>query len=246
MNTQHSVANKILAIAFIGAASLVAPNTSHAAFTPVPVLSGPVGMPLSGPVGGIFTLLASSEVAFSDPNFPGVMPGLFRTVVLDNGLGGLDFYYQVVNQSVDTFDDIYRVEIAGYGTGQFTVDAAFSATLPVANPFSGSITPSVGQTSVYSADRVLNLPQFTDPVNFDFDATAGGPDEVQEGETSNWLVVRTNQTAFTPSYAGINGGSFALASTFAPIPEPSTVLFGLAMFGMCVGGRFRNKLAAKS
>jgi hypothetical protein len=123
-------------------------------------------------------------------------------------------------------------------------------------------------SAVYSADRdvALDTPDFfgggaafdfdpTQLFNLDVDlinfpagnGTTTAPQNIDSGERSNWLVLRTNYSAFNVVDSAVQtaGGGTGLASTFAPIPEPSTVLFGLAMFGVCAGGRLRKSRGAQ-
>src|SRR5436190_2085788 len=98
MNTP--IRTKILASALIGAASLLAASTTNAALMPLPfgtTEAAGVGQPLTtiSPSG---TYVAHLQSAFQDPNFPGVAPGLLRSLVVNTGTG-YECYYQVVNLS---------------------------------------------------------------------------------------------------------------------------------------------------
>ena len=86
----------------------------------------------------------------------------------------------------------------------------------------------------------------TGSVGFDFPPQpplpfVGDPNDLNAAENGKFFVVRTNSTTWAKIGSTISGGFTGLdVSTFAPIPEPSSVLFGLAMFGVTVVGRSRR------
>lgn len=255
--------------AMAGVTAALGAATSNAAFVNVPDntpesadLSVPISTGLTGSV------IASQEQSWSQTLQQGIFQGTLRSMVVDTG-AGYDFYYQVLNTSTGGLNagmDLFRIAIPGYsltdplnpvdatyrtdGIASLTLDAL--ATTWVAT----GVSNNAGGGQVFSVDRdtALDTPDFFGGgAAFDFDAAQffntavpGGPtdapDNIEAGERSNWLVLRTNYAAFNfVQSAQISGGnSTGFASTFAPIPEPSTVLFGLAMIGVCAGGRVRK------
>lgn len=271
MKTPQLLTAKILNSAF-GVASLFVVSAAQAAFVSVaPNTPESPGLPLgAGTTGLSGTVLASSANNFAGSISGNTLFGTLRSMVVDTG-SGYDFYYQVINTSTTGLnggDDIFRLAIPGYGQGAFTVDATYRTDglagitgAPVA--FTSTFTPNKGGAgSVFSADRdpALNTPDFNGGgAAFYFDSSQffnlnvpGGPttapSNIDAGENSNWLVLRTNYNEYT--LTGVvsvlsAGGGTAQAGAFAPIPEPSTVLFGLAMISVCASSRLRKNRAAQ-
>lgn len=257
--------------AVVGVAAILGTASADAAFVNVPdntpetpgILLGGGSTVLDTGAG---TVLASQEQSWSSTLIQGTFSGTLRSMVVDSG-GGYDFYYQVLNTSTGGTNvgmDIFRLAIPGYSLTDplNPVDATYRTDglvglvgVPVAF-LPDQLSNKGVNGAVYSADRdpALDAPEFFGGgAAFDFDpsqlfnlAVPGGPttapQNIEAGERSNWLVLRTNYSAFNVVDSAIlsGGNDTGLASTFAPIPEPSTVLFGLAMFGVCAGGRLRK------
>lgn len=235
----------------------------------------PSSNPLGGGTTGLTgTVIASREEGWTGIGTlsQGVFQGTLRSMVVDTG-AGYDFYYQVLNTSTGGTNvgmDIWRIAIPGYALtdplnpvdATYRTDGIAGLTLDaLSTTWAGTqISNNAGGGQVFSADRDIALddPAFIGGgAAFDFDASQflnlnvpGGPtstpDNIEAGERSNWLVLRTNYTVFNPVDSAQLGGGLttALANTFAPIPEPSTVLFGLAMIGACAAGRVRKSRIA--
>jgi hypothetical protein len=261
--------------ALLGATAILGTTSAQAAFQNVPdnTLEAPGILLGAGTTNLGGTVIASKEQAWTGTIVnANTYQGLLRSMVVDTG-SGFDFYYQVVNTSLgglNVGNDIFRIAIPGYsltdptypvdatyrtdGLAGLTLDALSTTWVPT------QISNNAGGGQVYSADRdpALVTPDFFGGgAAFDFDASQlfntnvpGGPttapDNIEAGERSNWLVLRTNYSFFNvvDSAVQTSGGGTGLASTFAPIPEPSTVLFGLAMLGFCAGGRLRKSRVA--
>ena len=72
---------------------------------------------------------------------------------------------------------------------------------------------------------------------------APSPANIEGGQVSEWLVVRT--TSAVPSIAALGGYSVEIdtgagAAFAVPIPEPTTVAFGLALTGVCLNSLRRK------
>jgi hypothetical protein len=184
--------------------------------------------------------------------------------------GPLDFYYQVINTSTgpilfggDSYaNDIYRLSVNGFNLPTISVQAAYrtDATLldgltGVPAGFTSSFTPNKVGSTVWSADHDFGATNdaafyFDQAKIFDNDPSAAtdAPNNINDGsfnvngyEASNWLVLRTNYDGFSYGFGGVIGqAGTGLAGALTPIPEPSTIIFGVAMFGLCAGGRFRK------
>ena len=249
MNLHPKLRISPLASAFVAIASCLVAVKSHAAFVTVPN-GGAVSLSAaaSGALGG--NVLAFSETNFSDPSNVPNFSGLLRSIVVDaDGAGpltNLDFYYQVENISTGA-SATSGYEIFTFATqigfpNTLTLQADYISSLGVlgglALPGSFATAPS-GTKSVDSAYWEFPVPgEFA---GFNFVPGINGANSIDVGEVSNWLVFRTNANGFNSVLGAISYGlGGAEAQTFAPVPEPSTVLFGLAMVGVCAGGRFRK------
>ena len=273
MKTSQLITAKILSTAF-GVASLLVVSSAQAAFVSVapntPESPGVLlGAGTSGLTGTVVDSMSNNFVGSVSGNS---VTGTLRSMVVNTG-SGYDFYYQVINTSstgLNAGDDIFRLAIPGYAQGAFTVDATWlndgvttiSGLTGVPVAFTSTLTPNKGAAgSVYSADRdpALNSAEFNGGgAAFYFDSTQffnlnvpGGPttapSNIDAGENSSWLVLRTNYNDYTQT--GVvsvlsSGGGTGQVGAFAPIPEPSTVLFGLAMISVCANSRLRKNRAA--
>ena len=65
---------------------------------------------------------------------------------------------------------------------------------------------------------------------------------IAAGQSSTFLVVRSAATSFAAATArvGVNSG-FSEVGTFAAVPEPSSILFGLGMFGVALTNRAKRR-----
>jgi hypothetical protein len=257
MKTPNSNRTKALATALMGAASLFTAAGGHAAFSLVPYggtlnLSGTAGTPPGGDVKD------SKQVAFTDTANP-TFTGFLRSIVVDaDGAGpgtNLDFYYQIENVSTlgtpaSDYDIISFALQQGFGTGN-NVQADWLSSLGTLGGETLLFVPKVptaGKT-VYQATREF-VP--TDGAGFTFDSDLGLPDtnppfnNIGKGQVSNWLVLRTTASTWTSVSSAIGYGLGAAtpdAPSFAPVPEPSSVLLGLVGLGVFAGRRFRKSSA---
>lgn len=257
--------NKHWLLAMAGATSLLLASTTQAGLVTVnpntPETPGAL-------LGGGTTGLLGAVIASQQSTFVGTTPdsqsftGLLRSMVV-NTPTGYDFYYQAINLSQEQGNDIFRLTLPGYGqslvtSATFRTDGLAGLT-GVPSGFLSSFTPNKGANgNVYSADRDPNLstPAYQNGgFGFDFDqsqifningsgAPTSAPGNIDSGQSSNWLIVRTNTKVYgNVSSALSSGGGTGLASAYAPIPEPTAMIFGIAMLGICAGGRFRKSRA---
>jgi hypothetical protein len=169
---------------------------------------------------------ASGVDPFSNANYSGSL----TAAVIRNAGGTLDFYYQITNDSTSddslarstdsnfalvtpptifTTEVFYRTDDAGLAAFGFSAGAA-------------SATPVTADRGVNG--RVVGF-SFFPPVSSNIDP----------GETSRILVIRTNATNFTTGFSTVSDGLTENLSSFQPaaaaIPEPASLLLLSSAFG---------------
>ena len=230
----------------MGAFSLIALSASQAAFTLLPSPTPEVPGVMVGavqPTGGGTIVDFQSRSFTAPPN--AFTDGTLNSWVVNRGGGLLDFYYQVINTSPapDPFGDeeIWRLNII-HGFNAAGIEPVQVAQTNV-SPFGGG--PIGGLKPARTADR--DFSEFGD-VGFEFPTAPGSPGHdplnVASGQSSTFLVVRTNSTSYERTVAQISSGDTAVVSTFAAVPEPGSALFGLAMFGVALTSRVRSRKSA--
>lgn len=201
------------------------------------------------------TALWDVTLSFSQtPNLPPLFQGTLRYLIVQRTETlTLDLYYQISNTShlapVNTpalfGADIFRIftgSLDGYG---FTGDDLFiSYRTDGLAGITGAAPYVVGTKSAYSADRELGG---GGGVGFDFDPfqfinlNLGGPStapgNVESGETSNFLVIRTNATDPAPL---IDTPAYLIGSGMATVPEPGVATLLVVGLGMALSRRVQR------
>jgi hypothetical protein len=241
MKIQNSVTITVRAIALASAFSLVGGITAQAAFTALPPgtpeTPGVVVPIEAAPTG---TVLKIRDAAFSDTGTPPPLnTGVLRSFVVDRGAGLLDFYYQLVSTS-NPAEELFRIKSIGGFDPSLTLSVAQTTSLAglVAGGGSGfvagSYTQGGGLEDASTADRDVGS---IGSVGFDLSnppAFFPSPENVSGGESSTFLIIRTSSTQYGDVTAQISGsGGTSLASTFAAVPEPGSMVFGLGVLGVC-------------
>ncbi len=236
MNKSKVLKTTLKAVAFTGVFSLLA--SAQAAFVslPYPTAEIGVGLPGSAPTGG-GTVLADFTAPFAD----GFVAGTLRSIVVQTGSGTLDFYYKVTNTApLDPLGDeqIYRVNVLG-GFGPTT-----STSGGQTGDDPSTLAIEVGGKQASFADRGNGASGdlgFSFPTGPASGALPGAdPLNVASGESSSFLVVRTDATSYTSTVAQVSGFGTGVVGTFAAVPEPSSILFGLGMFGVALTNRSKR------
>lgn len=152
-----------------------------------------------------FSILADKTSAFAS----GTISGTLRSVVAQSTdyPNQLIFAYEVANSGVST-NKIGRTTFNGW-------DGWSSAVAQI----------NSGGAAATFADRASG-----DIIGFDFSKVAG--QSLDPGMTSNIYWILTDATSWTDSDAFIINGAVAQTDSYAPVPEPGTVLIlggGLAL-----------------
>ena len=155
----------------------------------------------------------------------------------------LDFYYQLVNTSpvrlpADPDQEFFRLKTTGGFNPSLMVSVAQTTSLSglVAGAGSGFVAGSytvAGLKPAATADRDVGT---VGSVGFDFPVQppvpfTNDPRNIAAGQASSFLVVSTNATSYRLAETRISGSATSFASAFAVVPEPTSALFGLALFG---------------
>lgn len=241
--SKTNITSATRALAFAGALSLFAITSASAAIVAdgTPFIPG---VPLSGTANFGGTALLDVTTPFAESVAPPEFTGTLRTVVVQNGGGTLDFYYQLGNiSSTNPPADIFRFTIDGFdpfATGVMDFSTNGLAGIAGVGAF------AIGNKSPRTADRD---PSLGSGVGFGFASDPAfpffDPNNLNTGDTSFFMVVRTNATAFTGTTGLVSGFGTAPVQTFGPvdvsaIPEPGSALVGLAVMGLCGSGLFRR------
>ncbi len=232
----------------LGAITVIAASASQAALLLPGTAEGGLSVPVVAPSGG--TVLKEASSSFTD-TFGAT--GTLRTIVVQTaGVGSpLDFYYQVVNTTPTAAvspggdEQIYRVAIQNGFPLLTTTNVDQTSTLTLAG-LTGTYATGASLKPALTADRDFGAGQIGS-VGFDFPTQAAIPfssgANIAFLQNSDFLVVHTNATTFASVTGNVltNGAGQNLVSTFAPIPEPSSILFGLGMFGVALTNRSKRR-----
>ncbi len=241
------VATFLSASAITSQAVLVLPTTAE---TPGALLGAGVGNS-----GGTVVAGGDITVPFSDVSLPSNFNGTLRTTVVRNAGGTLDFYYQLANTTTAPNipdPELYRLTLNPFSAAFSTSGASYEAFV-INNGLAGiaGAASVPGTVAAFSADRQVGV----QGVGFGFDfGDAQFLDDVtppftnlNPGQTSNFLLIRTSATQFAQTTASaIGAGTATPIRSFAPIPEPTTILVGLALttfLGCSELGRSRRRKA---
>ena len=177
-------------------------------------------------------MFADITSAFTAPL--GLFSGTLRTLAVREAGGTFDFYYQITSTTANPLEFIDGF-VASNFTG-FTTEVDWSTNGLTGILGAGAF--SLGSTPSESAIHDLTPP---DDVTFFF--PFGSLTNSGAQNPSAFLFVRTNATDFGPGQVVVSGaGTTPPIAAFAPtvVPEPSSVLFGIAIVSVIAGRRARS------
>jgi len=204
MNTRCRILRFFVAAAAV--CFLAANSVSAAPLPPGAVLVGPSTE--TDPTGAtvVDTLVTPFSVAGA---FSGTLTAEVLSGDTSNPFGGLTFVYTLANDGAAGPNSIGRLSISAWDG--VAIDGSYQ--IPVA---SGDVAPA-------TIDRNPS----GDVVGFNFVPIASDPASgfLAPSTTSALLVVQTDATAYrTGAFASMIDGGVITIDTFAPVPEPSTVI----------------------
>jgi hypothetical protein len=182
-----------------------APLGPGALLYPVPAETSPT------PVG--VATLAIQETPFVTSTYSGTL--LSRVIQGDSRnpfAGGLTFIYELRNNQGT--HSINRLAINGFQG--FSLDVSHE-----------SVSPLIGIPPAY-ADREVNGTS----IGFSFADITLGEGPLDPGERSRPLIVHSNASTFAESSAFVLNGFATGVATYAPVPEPGTIVLGLTGLGL--------------
>jgi hypothetical protein len=211
-------------------AALFAITAQAAPLPPGSLVTTPTGLPTqNAPTGGV-KIVDNFESAFVSQG-SGAYSGKLVTNVISgdtsNPLGGLTFTYELFNDQSST-----------HSLNRFTVNGWDSLNLDVVSGLpapAGAVIPAF-------ADREASGTS----IGFSFVRAPIGPGALAPGQRSTTMVVYTNANVFVPTNAYVLDGFPANMLTFAPVPEPSTMVLAGAGLALTIAGmarRSRRKVA---
>jgi hypothetical protein len=144
---------------------------------------------------------------------------IYFAVYKEAATGYLDFVYQVAN-SKKSHDSINRVTNVDFSSASSYLDATYLTKNAPAGFLGGKIAPSTADLSSDSSVVGFNFP-------------SGKGTAIAPGTTTDVFVIRTHSKTFRAGSTSTIDGAVATVGTFAPGPEPSTiVLFAGCFLGL--------------
>ena len=155
----------------------------------------------AGPAGGA-VIAGGVPIPFAAPTYSGTLTSTVIAGDVSNPYGGLTFTYLLTSDlaSSHVIERLTLNDFAG-----FLVDASYQ-------------TPAAGVVPGF-IDR-----QVSDVEGFRFFRAPLGKGAITAGGTSALLVLQTNAPSYTSSIASVIDGTVATVPTYAPTPEPATVV----------------------
>jgi hypothetical protein len=224
---KHNGLKQLLSASLVGALALIASVGSVQAVLLPPSPTVSPAQPLTGTgTENAGTIIGTLITPFANAAFTG---NIESVVVRRTSDSGLDFYYQL--RLGPTATDIRSFTLSPFDP--FNVDAFYDSSSPniTSGPLAGR--PNGTQFPVEVARTIAG-------VQFDFKTAAIDNSLVTARPNSTWVVLRTNATLFGNGNAALLDSISDNARILAPIPEPTTLLFGLGLVGAAGLSRIRK------
>ena len=143
--------------------------------------------------------------------------GSITAAVVQNGLGTLDFYYQIANNAGSGVDLTSNLNLLFRSVSEVFATSVFYRT-------------DNGGLGIFSSGDIGATPGSASRDPFGLTVMFGfGATQINPGETSRVLVIRTNATDYIPGLSFVGDPIVAGAFTFAPagaaatVPEPASL-----------------------
>ena len=213
------------------------------------------GNPITVPGYLVSRYLNAGATVGSIPAPTFAVSGALRFLAVDRGAGLQDFYFQIANTS-PTPDpagalDFFRFTIGGFDFGSEALSVAATNSLAGLTSAAGPLSFVGGTVAPNTADRDVAL---SGSIGFDFPlhppvAFTSDPRNLNAGDLSNFLVVRTNRLASPLNLQLLISGSTTLAFDVVTdpgtlVPEPASALLVMLGLGAVTLLRHRRTFSA--
>jgi hypothetical protein len=191
---------------------------------PPATITGIAGLPAGSIISNGGNVSVESFTALDAQGHVRYQGTLYYAVYREAATGYLDFLYQIQN-SKKSHDAITRVTTIDFSSAAGYIDATYlKASAPSGFLSKGTRAPSTGDLSDDGSVVGFNFPAGSKSKRTDI-----GP-----GITTDVFVVRTHNTGgYRPGSTSTIGGATVTVGSFAPGPEPSTlVLFAGCFLGL--------------
>ena len=192
------------------------------------------------------SVLVGAPLTVNITGIPDINPASTITERIYRQAGGtLDFYFQLTSVGLPFNGLIHQFNAnfyAGFITDVFWDNSPVVAGVitQAGNPLNGLASGTV-IPDTFARSNSGNAIQFNFP---DPPVVFGGSGPIQPGQTSKWLVIRTNATQVGPGIGGVINGITQNFNLLGPVPEPGSLIFGLGVLGaMGSRGIRRRKVA---
>lgn len=176
----------------------------------------------NGPLQGSLEASVSANFqgldAFNNVIFTGT---LLQDVWRESASNTITFYYQIINDSTSS------TSITELSSSNFT---GWNTDVEYLTDLGGTVAPVLASRDFSGSN-----------VNFKFFNPPIGPGSVEPGMVSYGLMIRTNATDFTLGSTSLIDGGVANVQTYAPVPEPATLVILGSAAALAAARRRRNR-----